>query len=87
MLENHTDSPIDTLARETRDIVWRLWGGFAKGKGKIISPYASINNYHILGANHPSPLSANRGGWFGCKHFSTTNTFLRKHGLGGESSL
>ena len=39
----------------------------------------NINKHYILEANHPSPLSANRGGWFGCKHFSKTNEILKKN--------
>jgi len=51
-----------------------LWGGYAKKKSSLID-----NNKHlILTANHPSPLSANRGGWFGCKHFSQANEYLKE---------
>ena len=52
--------------------IFILWGNFAKKKKKLIDSDKHI----ILEANHPSPLSANRGGWFGCKHFSKSNEIL-----------
>lgn len=65
---------IDTLEQP---IVFLLWGGQArKLKKHIKNP-----NRLILEANHPSPLSANRGGWFGCGHFKRTNEFLKSKGL------
>ncbi len=69
----------DTLAYiETLDqpIVYMLWGGFAKKyESKITNP-----KHLILKANHPSPLSANRGGWFNNHHFSKCNQFLTDNG-------
>lgn len=58
-------------------IVFLLWGGHAKKYAKL------LNNpkHHVLFANHPSPLSANRGGWFGCNHFKQTNDILAQLGL------
>lgn len=58
-------------------IVFMLWGGPAK---KLIK-YIHNPNRLILEANHPSPLSANRGGWFGCNHFKRCNEYLLKNGL------
>jgi len=57
-------------------IVYLLWGGFAKKYAK------KINNprHLVLTCVHPSPLSANRGGWFGNRHFSKTNNFLHSNG-------
>lgn len=58
-------------------IVFMLWGGSARKLKK----YLTNPNHLILEANHPSPLSANRGGWFGNNHFITANKFLKQNGL------
>ena len=58
-------------------IVFLLWGN----ESKKYQRYISHPNRLILTAHHPSPLSANRGGWFGCKHFSKANTYLAQMGL------
>lgn len=58
-------------------IVFLLWGGEARK----FSKYINGKNKLVLEANHPSPLSANRGGFFGCKHFSKTNEYLNKNGI------
>ena len=57
-------------------IVFLLWGGFAK---KFI-PFVKNPNHFILTSVHPSPLSANRGGWFGKHQFSKANEILASHG-------
>ena len=54
-----------------------LWGGFAKQKTKLID----TSKHHVLTTGHPSPLSANRGYWFGNKSFSKTNSQLEQVGL------
>lgn len=74
--ETFTDAVIQKISDEKENIVFLLWGGFAKKKG------AKINRtkHHILETGHPSPLSANRGLWFGNKHFSKTNTYLQSLG-------
>jgi len=54
-----------------------LWGGYAKKKEKLIS----LNKHLILKTGHPSPLSANRGYWFGNQHFSKCNSFLISQGF------
>lgn len=60
-----------------RPIVFLLWGGFAQKYEKFLK-----NDTHlILKANHPSPLSANRGGWFGCNNFKLCNKYLIDNGL------
>jgi uracil-DNA glycosylase len=64
---------ISTLSQP---IVFLLWGHQAKQYQKLID-----GKHHCLFAHHPSPLSANRGGWFGCKHFSLTNQWLTANGL------
>jgi len=53
-------------------LVFLLWGGFAKKKASLIDG----NKHHILQSGHPSPLSANKGYWFGNKHFSQANKLL-----------
>jgi uracil-DNA glycosylase len=75
--EQFTDSVIELISREKNDIVFILWGGFAKKKTTLIDEERHI----ILTSGHPSPLSANRGYWFGNKHFSQTNTILRSNNL------
>ena len=74
--ETFTDAVIQKISDEKENIVFLLWGGYAKKKG------AKINRtkHHILETGHPSPLSANRGLWFGNKHFSKTNTYLQSLG-------
>lgn len=74
---NYTDNIIREFSKLTDNVVFLLWGNYAKSKAKLID---STKNHYILEASHPSPLSANRGGWFGCKHFSKTNEFLAKNG-------
>ena len=71
--EKFTDAVIQKISDEKENVVFLLWGGFAKKKG------AKINRtkHHVLETGHPSPLSANRGLWFGNKHFSKTNTYLK----------
>lgn len=58
-------------------IVFLLWGGYAKS----LSKYLTNPNFLILKANHPSPLSANRGGWFNNNHFKLCNEYLTKNNL------
>lgn len=72
--EVFTDAIIKKLSAEKEHIVFLLWGGFAKSKIKLID----TNKHFILTSGHPSPLSANRGHWFGNKHFSKTNELLTK---------
>ena len=60
-----------------RPIVFLLWGGNARKLKKFITN----PNRLILEANHPSPLSANRGGWFNNNHFIDTNKYLKENGL------
>ncbi|MEH6760582.1 MAG: uracil-DNA glycosylase [Maribacter arcticus] len=74
--EKFTDAVISKLSEERTDLVFMLWGGFAKKKTKLIDS----NKHHILTSGHPSPLSANRGYWFGNKHFSICNNILNDLG-------
>ena len=74
--ETFTDVVIQKISDEKEKIVFLLWGGFAKKKGAKIDR----NRHHVLETGHPSPLSANRGLWFGNKHFSKTNAYLQTLG-------
>lgn len=74
--EIFTDEVIKVVNEQKEDVVFLLWGGFAKRKVKLIDK----RRHHILTSGHPSPLSANRGYWFGNKHFSKTNILLKSLG-------
>ncbi len=76
--EEFTDAVIDVLNREKENLVFMLWGSYAQNKGKFID----TSRHFVLKAKHPSPLSANFGGWFGQRHFSQTNNYLRAKGIG-----
>ncbi|WP_400073356.1 uracil-DNA glycosylase [Zobellia russellii] len=75
--ETFTDAVIKKLSNEKQDLIFLLWGGFAKKKAKLIDE----NKHHILTSGHPSPLSANRGYWFGNRHFSQVNEILKNKDL------
>ena len=70
--ETFTDAVISLISDQTENVVFLLWGGYAKKKGKMIDAH----KHAIFTCGHPSPLSANRGYWFGNKHFSKTNEYL-----------
>ena len=74
--ETFTDSVIQRLSEARSGIIFLLWGGYARRKAGIISQ----DKHHILTSGHPSPLSANRGLWFGNRHFSKTNALLQAAG-------
>jgi len=73
--EQFTDKIIRLLNEQRQGIVFLLWGSHAQKKGGVIDR----DRHHVLHAPHPSPLSAYRG-FFGCKHFSQTNSLLCQHG-------
>ena len=74
--EQFTDAAIRAVNEVDRPVVFLLWGRPAQQKQSLLN-----NPKHlILKAPHPSPLSAYRG-FFGCKHFSQTNEFLKENGL------
>ena len=75
--EDFTNEIINLISTKKNNIVFFLWGNYAKKKGKLIDK----SKHLILSSGHPSPLSANRGFWFGNKHFSKSNQYLRKHNL------
>ena len=70
--ETFTDAVIEAISSNCQQVVFLLWGGFAKKKVSLID----TNRHYVLTSGHPSPLSANRGYWFGNKHFSKTNEYL-----------
>ncbi|MDI1255693.1 MAG: uracil-DNA glycosylase [Flavobacterium sp.] len=74
--ETFTDAVIRHISDKKENVVFLLWGGFAKKKGARIDRC----KHHVLESGHPSPLSANRKFWFGNKHFSKTNNFLKSKG-------
>lgn len=75
--EQFMDDVLDYLDKLPQPIVFLLWGGFAKKYLKKIT-----NPEHlVLTSVHPSPLSANRGGWFGNHHFSKTNAYLESQNI------
>ena len=72
--EQFTDQVISKISKNRENVIFLLWGGFAKKKVKLID----TKKHHIITSGHPSPLSANRGYWFGNKHFSKTNAILKE---------
>lgn len=74
--EQFTDTVVSKLSEESKGIVFLLWGGYAKKKGAKIDGAKHL----VLSSGHPSPLSANRGYWFGNKHFSLSNAYLEEVG-------
>jgi uracil-DNA glycosylase len=74
--ETFTDAAIQALNQGREHLVFILWGGYARSKASLIDR----NRHLVLQAVHPSPLSANRGGWFGNRHFSQANEYLLAHG-------
>ena len=74
--EDFTDSVIKILSEQKTDLIFLLWGSFAKNKKKLIDTC----KHFVLESGHPSPMSANRGYWFGNKHFSQTNECLVAQG-------
>jgi uracil-DNA glycosylase len=75
--EQFTDAVISMISEKKDHVVFLLWGDYAKKKGKKIDR----KKHCVLTSGHPSPLSANRGYWFGNKHFSKTNNYLKNNGL------
>ena len=70
-----TDAVIRHLNENCENVVFLLWGNFAHKKGKIVDR----NKHLVLETGHPSPLSANRGFWFGNNHFKLTNDYLKQN--------
>ena len=74
--EHFTDRVIEIVSRERENVVFMLWGAYARSKKTLIDS----SKHLVLEAAHPSPLSANSGGWFGCGHFTAANDYLLSHG-------
>ena len=74
--ETFTDAVIRKLATEREHLVFLLWGAYAQRKGEIIDR----SKHLVLMSAHPSPFSADRG-FFGCRHFSKANEYLKSKGL------
>ncbi|HEY0741360.1 MAG TPA: uracil-DNA glycosylase [Chryseosolibacter sp.] len=74
--ELFTDVVIKKISDEKQNVVFLLWGAYAQKKGEIIDR----SKHLVLMSAHPSPFSADRG-FFGCKHFSKANQYLKSKGL------
>jgi uracil-DNA glycosylase len=74
--ERFTDRIVAELNKGRENLVFLLWGSYAMKKGDVIDR----DRHLVLTAPHPSPLSAHRG-FFGCRHFSSANAWLTRHGL------
>jgi len=74
--QQFTDAAIRALAAHRDHLVYLLWGGYARGKSSMIDKQKNL----VLESVHPSPLSANRGGWFGNHQFSQCNAYLQQNG-------
>jgi len=74
--EQFTDAVIKEISDKKNNVVFLLWGAYAQKKGEIIDR----SRHLVLMSAHPSPFSADRG-FFGNKHFSKTNEYLKSKGL------
>lgn len=74
--ENFTDAVIQAISDKKENVVFLLWGGPARKKGAKTDRVKHL----VLESGHPSPLSANQGLWFGNKHFSKANEYLKSNG-------
>ncbi len=74
--QTFTDAVIQKISDEKENVVFLLWGSFAQKKGSKINKTKHL----VLESGHPSPMSANQGKWFGNKHFSQTNDYLKSKG-------
>ena len=75
--QEFTDAVIKALSEHREHIVFMLWGNDAMRKKRLID----TNRHCIIESVHPSPRSANRGGWFGQHQFSRCNAYLKQQGL------
>lgn len=75
--ETFTDEVIRVISARRDHVAFLLWGGPARSKRGLID----TSRHLVLESVHPSPLSANRGGWFGNHHFSKCNAWLEEKGL------
>ncbi len=75
--EKFTDAVIEYLSENNENLVFLLWGNHAHKKGNKIN----AEKHLVLKSGHPSPLSANQGKWFGNRHFSQANQYLKSHNI------
>jgi uracil-DNA glycosylase len=75
--QQFTDAAIRALAAHRQHVVYMLWGSYARSKANMIDRQQNL----VLESVHPSPLSANRGGWFGQHQFSRCNAYLQQNGI------
>ena len=73
--EKFTDAVVRVINEQKQGVVYMLWGSYAQKKGQVANPSQNL----ILKSVHPSPLSVYRG-FFGCKHFSQANEYLKSIG-------
>ncbi len=73
---NFTEAVIQQLSDHKQNLVFLLWGAHAQQKSELIN----TDKHLVLVASHPSPFSAYKG-FFGCKHFSKTNEYLKINNL------
>ena len=73
--EQFTDAVIRYISDNCEGVVFMLWGNFARSKAELIDRSKHV----VLEAAHPSPLA--RGAFFGCRHFSKCNEFLKANGI------
>jgi len=74
--ESFTDKAVELLSDKKESLVFLLWGSYAQKKGQVIDREKHL----VLQSVHPSPLSAHRG-FFGCRHFSQSNQYLKSKGF------
>jgi uracil-DNA glycosylase len=74
--ERFTDAVVRLVNEKTEPVVFMLWGSYAQKKAAFVDS----SKHLVLKAPHPSPLSAHSG-FFGCRHFSKANAFLKESGL------
>ena len=75
--EQFTESAIELISKKKEKLVFLLWGSYAHKKEAFID----TGKHLVLKSVHPSPLSAYNG-FFGNKHFSKTNSYLKKNNIG-----
>ncbi|VAV94481.1 Uracil-DNA glycosylase, family 1 [hydrothermal vent metagenome] len=78
--EQFTDAIVRHIAAKDKPVVFLLWGSYAQKKAAFVQSVEQGGKHLILKAPHPSPLSAHKG-FFGCRHFSKANAFLKKQKL------
>jgi uracil-DNA glycosylase len=77
--ERFTDAVIRLVNAQPHPVVFLLWGSYAQKKAAFVDSIDRGGRHLVLKAAHPSPLSAHSG-FFGCRHFSKANAFLKEHG-------